>query len=60
MPGQQTRLHILVRTPPVAGRYVLELGVLHEHVRWFDGTSELEVLVDRAAKDGNAPIRRAG
>ena len=46
LPGQRTRLPILVRTPSVPGPYALELDVVHEHVRWFGSTAETRVLID--------------
>ena len=54
LPGQRTRLPILVRTPAVPGPYALELDVVHEHVRWFECTAETRVMIDPAAATAEA------
>jgi hypothetical protein len=54
LPGQRTRLPILVRTPAVPGPYALELDVVHEHVRWFGCRAETQVMVDPAAATAEA------
>jgi hypothetical protein len=45
-PGGRTRLLALVPTPTVAGDYVLELEVVHEHVRWFGAPAETAVTIE--------------
>jgi glycosyl transferase-like sugar-binding protein len=54
-PGDAVILPLHVRAPGRAGRYLLEVDVVHEHVRWF-GTA-LRVPVD-VARPGESPPRR--
>jgi hypothetical protein len=42
-PGRSTRATLRVVAPPNAGRHVLEVDVVHEHVRWF-GTGVRQVV----------------
>jgi hypothetical protein len=45
-PGESCLVSMNVTSPPIAGRYVLEPDLVHEHVRWFRCTSEsVEMLV---------------
>ena len=44
-PGTTTRVVARLQAPAEAGRYRLRLDVVHEHVRWFDQPTELEVDV---------------
>lgn len=38
-PGAVVRTPLRVVAPPTVGGHVLEVGVVHEHVQWFDGDS---------------------
>jgi hypothetical protein len=45
-PGESCLVSMNVTSPPVAGRYVLEPDLVHEHVRWFRCASEsVEMLI---------------
>ena len=44
-PAATTVVPVHVVAPPEPGRYRLELDLLHEHVRWFGASVELEVDV---------------
>ncbi|MDP2709617.1 MAG: hypothetical protein Q8O56_00240 [Solirubrobacteraceae bacterium] len=46
LPGRATRVIARLVAPAAPGRHVLELDVVHEHVRWFGcaARTELEVL----------------
>jgi hypothetical protein len=43
-PGESAVVPVTVRTP-AAGSYVLEIDLVHEHVRWFDRALRVEVDV---------------
>jgi FkbM family methyltransferase len=47
-PGSSTVVPVVVVAPPVPGRYVLDLDVVHEGVRWFGSGTRvaLDVLPD--------------
>jgi len=45
-PGQSTIVRLGAKTPVEPGRYVLEVDVVHEHVRWFEQQASLEVTVE--------------
>ena len=59
-PGETALVPVDVTAPPDPGRYVLELDVVHEHVRWFDSGVSVSVevsaqpLVLLAGADGPA------
>jgi len=44
-PGESCVLPVTVTAPTAPGRYVLELDLVHEHVRWFECPSRLELAV---------------
>jgi hypothetical protein len=44
-PGRATRLFMVVNAPALAGRYILQADVAHDHVRWFGCGVEREMLV---------------
>jgi hypothetical protein len=44
-PGESILQHMTVRAPPKAGRFVLELDLVHERVRWFGCGVRYEVDV---------------
>jgi len=44
-PGQTTRVMFRIVAPPDPGRYVLEVDVVHEHVRWFGCPTRVQVDV---------------
>jgi hypothetical protein len=50
-PGMRTRMHMTLDPPPLPGAYLLELDVVHEHVRWFGATATLAVTVEPPAAD---------
>jgi hypothetical protein len=45
-PGERTRAMLAVRVPNASGRYVLEVDVVHELVRWFGCADRLAVSVE--------------
>jgi hypothetical protein len=46
LPGERTVAMLAVRVPETPGRYVLEVDVVHELVRWFDRATRIEVAVE--------------
>lgn len=46
-PGESSIVPLHVIPPVEPGRHVLEVDLVHEHVRWFDRTLRLEVAVER-------------
>ena len=44
-PGEQAELHLRVHPPGLAGRYVLEIDVVREGVRWFEVNERVHVEV---------------
>jgi hypothetical protein len=52
VPGAATLQKLTVEIPAHPGRYVLEVDVVHEHVRWFGCEARLEVEV---VEPGAAP-----
>ncbi|MEA2287536.1 MAG: hypothetical protein QOJ21_3579 [Solirubrobacteraceae bacterium] len=49
-PGERSLAKLLVQAPAQAGAYVLEVDVVHEHVRWFGCGARLDVVVEDAAE----------
>ena len=45
-PGDATIVPLLVTAPAEAGRYLLEVDIVHEFVRWFDCPARITVQVD--------------
>jgi hypothetical protein len=59
-PGADTLAQLRVDAPDEPGSYVLEVDVVHEHVRWFDTPARLEVQVEGGEATGTGgPGRRA-
>jgi len=52
IPGSTSVQRMVVQAPPNPGDYLLELNVLHEHVRWFDGGTITRVAVGPDPYDG--------
>lgn len=54
LPGAQTIVMLAVEVPERTGRYVLEVDIVHELVRWFGCAARLEVDVEplHAPPDG--------
>lgn len=44
-PGESILTPVHVEAPPIPGEYVLEVDVVHEHVRWFDCACRVPVRV---------------
>ena len=44
-PGGATIVPVWVQAPAEAGTYVLELDLVHEHVRWFEAPLQVEMKV---------------
>jgi len=44
-PGESTIVPVWVHAPAEPGQYVLELDLVHEHVRWFDAPLRIEMQV---------------
>jgi hypothetical protein len=47
-PGTSALVAVWVQAPPRPGRYRLEVGAVHEGVRWFGGSAEVWVEVSGA------------
>jgi hypothetical protein len=45
-PGEETIVMLAARVPPVPGRYVIEIDVVHELVRWFECPARMEIVVE--------------
>ena len=67
-PGQETVVMLAVEAPETPGDHVLEVDVVHEHVRWFGAAARLAVAVEpadgapagsRLADDDRGPAARA-
>jgi hypothetical protein len=62
-PGETTLVPVHVIAPDVAGRHVLELDIVHEHVRWFGCGVRMPVDVQPARRVAVAgagkPLERA-
>ncbi len=52
VPGARTLVKLVVDAPASPGDHVLEIDVVHEHVRWFDCGATLEVRVEDVAPTG--------
>ncbi|MCU1492516.1 MAG: hypothetical protein JWO62_280 [Acidimicrobiaceae bacterium] len=61
-PGERDLLLLPVRAPGRSGRYVLDIDLLHEHVRWFGRGARFDVVVheptEGAASENAAVPRR--
>jgi hypothetical protein len=44
-PGEQSIVPMLITAPEEVGRHRLELGIVHEHVRWLDATCDVTISV---------------
>jgi hypothetical protein len=44
-PGESTIVPVWVHAPAEPGAYVLELDLVHEHVRWFDAPLRIDMQV---------------
>ena len=56
-PGQTTRVLLPAPTPSDPGDHVLEVDVVHEHVRWFRCAIALPVRIEAADQAGSAALR---
>lgn len=45
LPGTTVHHHLALEAPPEPGAYLLEVDLVHEHVRWFDATVSRDVTV---------------
>jgi hypothetical protein len=55
-PGHRAVVPVLVGAPAEAGRYLLEVDIVHEHVRWFDRAAVVELeVVPRGPTQRNVP-----
>jgi hypothetical protein len=59
-PGESCVAPVTVSAPKLAGRYVLELDLVHEHVRWFGSELRLAYEITESSKQQAepAPTRR--
>jgi|GEM_PF-182115 len=59
-PGASTLATLDLEAPDELGHYILEVDVVHEHVRWFDSAARLAVDVeDWGGGDAGGSSRRA-
>jgi FkbM family methyltransferase len=49
-PGWTTRTMLAVRAPDAPGEYLLEVDVVHEHVRWFEAGEHVRFTIDDDAR----------
>jgi hypothetical protein len=57
-PGESTIVPAWVQAPAEPGAYVLELDLVHEHVRWFEVPLRIEMRVaDRQPRETGADAR---
>jgi hypothetical protein len=56
-PGESVVVPLIVTAPEAVGDYVLEVDLVHEHVRWFDCPAHVQVRV--APEDDLAARRRS-
>jgi len=53
LPGQEGTLHFNIDTPPLGGRYILEMDLVYEHMGWFgtkgNPTLRVPVLVETSS-----------
>jgi inositol phosphorylceramide mannosyltransferase catalytic subunit len=58
-PGESQIVPVMVEAPEAEGRYLLEIDVVHEHVRWFDVPAQIELEVVPAGRcENNVPRLR--
>jgi hypothetical protein len=57
LPGASTLQKLVVEMPAQPGRYVLEVDVVHEHVRWFGCEGRLDIEVVDPGGAGPDPER---
>jgi hypothetical protein len=53
VPGARSMVRLILRSPPRPGDYVLEVDVVHEHVRWFECAARLPVRVGIPSENGS-------
>jgi hypothetical protein len=58
-PGDSVILPLHVRAPGRAGRYVLEVDLVHEHTRWFENALRVKVDIGDPARRRPRRFRRA-
>lgn len=56
-PGEEAEIGIDITTPARAGRYLLELEMVQEHVAWFGSPLRVEVKVGRMKEPSGFPPR---
>ena len=58
-PGDSQIVPVMVEAPESAGAYLLEIDVVHEHVRWFDVPARIELeVVPAGRRENNVPHLR--
>jgi hypothetical protein len=60
LPGARSRACLRIEAPSRPGRYLLEVDVVEEHVRWLGRAASLEVAVGESAGRGGARAGRRG
>ena len=55
-PGGETVVPMVVRAPAQPGEYVLEIDLVHEHVRWFDCAVRVEIEVRAPDEAPSLPL----
>ena len=57
--GDSQIVPVMVEAPPTAGRYLLEIDLVREHVRWFDAPARIELeVVPAGRREHNVPRLR--
>jgi hypothetical protein len=59
-PGMESIVPIEIAVPAAPGRYLLELDLVHEFVRWFDRPTRVSVSVVAAPRRGRRRRKRTG
>lgn len=55
-PGERVLVPVEVLGPPTPGKHMLELDLVHEHVRWFGAGIRVTLTVESPATDGQGTM----
>jgi hypothetical protein len=54
-PGESVVVPLVVQAPATPGAFILEVDLVHEHVRWFDSGFRIRVVVREAEPERQPP-----